>query len=200
MCILDLHSVLFTRFQLDLKFCFLTTLNIIFTWSINIYRISKDMGYGWLYRISFHIPHFFFIFYFSYKNFISRELIPLYVLLWLLQWCITNNSSCQGNLPSCSKCWSMQRDLLNHIFSIHTVFSARVIWHTPSVISIKITKVNKNKTHSSSPYKKIYSWLPWEEPLPPTATRCLSGYTSWELRKIKSGKFPVTKTKTVTDT
>lgn len=88
-CILDFHSVLFIRFQVDLKFWFFTTLNIIFIWPINIYEISKDMGYGWLYGISFRIPGI--LFSFQLQKFISRELILLYILLWFQ---VYHNSSC----------------------------------------------------------------------------------------------------------
>lgn len=96
-----------------------------------------------------------FFFNFSYKKNISTELISLYVLLWLFQWYISqtihlakkicqvalNSEQCKGTY------WTI-------FFSVHSLFSARVIWHIPSVISIKTTKPNKNKTHSSLLYKK----------------------------------------------
>lgn len=102
-------------------------------WTINIHWISKDIGNGFFNGIS--LEYSVFEKSFNYEIYFKREKIPLHILLWVLQWHITNNSSQDGNLLSCSKFWAMHRDLTT--FFCSQSVCARVSGHTSSIISIK---------------------------------------------------------------
>lgn len=135
---------------------------------------------------------------FQLQKIISSEPMPLYVLLWLLWWHITNNSSHQGNLLSCSKFWAKCKGTYWTIFFLFTICCQGFLAYTTYNFHLNSKTKQKHMAFCCIKKKSIIGFSGRNHSS--SLATCLSGWTSWELWKVKSGKFPVTKTKKILDT